>query len=214
MAVDPAATIVNVPELVNVCIVCDPLVVIVPPVELVETPSDPSVAYDMITIPLHPDHPLLPAYQPPPPQPVFAVQFCGDTPLSQPFHPPPVHPVHFVQFTVIPHHPHPAYTVADPDIELLVPFPPAHHVTLAALAQLLDAPHPPAPAELLQELNHVHQFHHWLHVPPVVVVAPHHPPPHHPFLPPHVPSRVPPPPHPVPVIEANTELFQFVPNQG
>ena len=40
----PLATIVNVPLVVKVCIVCPPLVVIVPPVELVDTPSLQSVA--------------------------------------------------------------------------------------------------------------------------------------------------------------------------
>lgn len=39
-----AATIVNVPDDVNVWIVCPPEVVIVPPVELVEIQSEPSVA--------------------------------------------------------------------------------------------------------------------------------------------------------------------------
>jgi len=38
------ATIVNVPLEVNVWIVCPPLVVIVPPVELADTQSLPSVA--------------------------------------------------------------------------------------------------------------------------------------------------------------------------
>ena len=52
------ATIVKVQELVNVCMVCPPLVVIVPPVELVDTPSLPSVAYDIITT-------QLPHVQPP-----------------------------------------------------------------------------------------------------------------------------------------------------
>jgi hypothetical protein len=38
------ATIVNVPDAVKACIVCPPDVVIIPPVELGEIPSEPSVA--------------------------------------------------------------------------------------------------------------------------------------------------------------------------
>ncbi len=57
------------------CIVCHPLVVIVPPVELVETPSLQSVAYEIITIPEpHAYHAAAPGREThPPPQPVFAV---------------------------------------------------------------------------------------------------------------------------------------------
>ena len=66
------ATIVNVPFAVNVCIVCHPLVVIVPPVEDVETPSDPLVAYEIITIPDHQAAQVV-LTEPPPPQPEFAV---------------------------------------------------------------------------------------------------------------------------------------------
>jgi hypothetical protein len=40
----PEATIVKVPELLKVWIVCPPDVVTEPPVEEVETPSDPLVA--------------------------------------------------------------------------------------------------------------------------------------------------------------------------
>lgn len=73
----------------NVCIVCHPLVVIVPPVELVDTPSDPSVAYDMITIPLQPFHQV--TYQSLAPQPQLPVLFAQLSQallcqLIQPFH--------------------------------------------------------------------------------------------------------------------------------
>ncbi len=46
-----ASTTVKVPLDVNVWIVFPPDVVIVPPVEESETPSEPSVAYEIITIP-------------------------------------------------------------------------------------------------------------------------------------------------------------------
>jgi len=95
------ATIVNVPLVVNVWIVCHPLVVIVPPVEEVDTPSLPSVAYEIITTqepPLAPVKFHCPAPQPPPP--VFAVPLVG-VPQVLPFHP---HPFH--QFPIVAPHTH------------------------------------------------------------------------------------------------------------
>jgi len=51
-AVEVDITAVNVPLDVNVCIVLLQEVVLVPPVEVALTQSLPSVAYDIITIPL------------------------------------------------------------------------------------------------------------------------------------------------------------------
>ena len=102
------ATIVNVQDVKKVCIVCPPLVVIVPPVELGDTPSEPSVAYEMTTTP---EPPLPPAPDPPPPphhHPVFAVPavpaFASQTP---PAPHPPVPPAPFVVNSDCPppHHP-------------------------------------------------------------------------------------------------------------
>ena len=62
-------TTVKVPSDVKVCIVFPPDVVTVPPVEDVETPSLPSVAYAMITTP-SPPFPLVTDLPPPPPPPV------------------------------------------------------------------------------------------------------------------------------------------------
>lgn len=53
---DKLDTIVNVPLVVNVWIVCHPFVVIVPPVELVDIKSLQSVAYDTTTTHAHPVH--------------------------------------------------------------------------------------------------------------------------------------------------------------
>ena len=142
----------NVPEEVNVCIVCPPEVVFVPPVELGETQSDPSVAYEIITIPLHQvhhthiaAHPAFEAHHHPP-HPVFAVPLLPlhDTEALPP--PPAPH---------VPAVPCPLYVLAPPphayvtelqDIEFAVPthpFPPAVLVPLDPTA--LAPPHPPLP---------------------------------------------------------------------
>lgn len=74
----------KVQDVKNVCIVCPPLVVIVHPVEEGDIQSEPLVAYDNITIPLHPVPPV--EFTPPPhPEPVFAV-------AGEPFHH--THPFH------------------------------------------------------------------------------------------------------------------------
>lgn len=99
----------NVPELVNVWIVCPPLVVIVHPVEVGDTPSEPFVAYDNITTP---EPPFPPAPDPPPPPqppPVFAVPAVPA--LARPTHhaqPHPEPPEPFVVNSLVPHPPHPA----------------------------------------------------------------------------------------------------------
>lgn len=100
---------VNVPLDVNVWIVCPPLVVIVQPVEEVDTPSLPFVAYEITTI-HDPPFPPAPDHHPPqPPHHVFAVPavpaFASHT------HPAPHHPVPPVPFVVnslVPHPPPPA----------------------------------------------------------------------------------------------------------
>lgn len=89
----------------NVWIVCPPLVVIVPPVEEVDTQSLQSVAYDIITIPLHPLHQGKELVEPHPPHHLFAVQFCAITVQYQ-FHPPQFHQAHQATHTSS-HHPPP-----------------------------------------------------------------------------------------------------------
>lgn len=138
------ATIVNVPEEVNVCIVCPPLVVIVPHVELVDIQSLQSVAYDTITIPLHQLYHAVEAAldAPPQPQPVFAVPALPfhtlyDSPLPQPHVPPNPLLVYQPQ-------PHPPYVTALHDIELEVPFHHAPALLAFATHHALHAPHPPA----------------------------------------------------------------------
>lgn len=66
----------NVPLVVNVWIVCHPLVVIVPPVEVGETQSLQSVAYEIITTQSQPLPPVA-LLLPPPPQPNQLVQLFG-----------------------------------------------------------------------------------------------------------------------------------------
>lgn len=60
----------------NVWIVCQPLVVIVPPVEVGETQSLPFVAYEIITTQSQPLPPVA-LLLPPPPQPNQFVQLFG-----------------------------------------------------------------------------------------------------------------------------------------
>lgn len=141
------ATIVKVQELVNVWIVCPPLVVIVPPVDVGETPSLPSVAYEIITTHFHPVHPIHQFQLPPHPPPSQSVQLEAVPLIIAPLPPQPVHPepaVHKVACT--PQPPHQAYVTAVQDILLLVPlpqFPPTldGFVTLHPALEL----HPPQP---------------------------------------------------------------------
>jgi hypothetical protein len=159
---------VNVPEEVNVCIVCPPEVVFVPPVELGETQSDPSVAYEIIIIPSLPSPPLYVVVSlrdlAPLPQLPYVVAFAPfqGLPLHQS---PPTH--------------HSAYVTAEPDIELDVqghfaPHPvdvPFHHTPLL---------HHPPPAPYLFENAHTGQsppaYHCQdvlLHPAPLLVGVPH-----------------------------------------
>ena len=81
----------NVPLVVKVWIVCHPLVVIVPPVDVGDTPSEPFVAYERITtpeppfnqaIPLHPHpHPQFPVLLPAVPHP-FVLLFHHTHPAA------------------------------------------------------------------------------------------------------------------------------------
>lgn len=109
---DVVRTAVKVPLEVNVCIVCQPLVVIVHPVDVGSTQSLPSVAYDIITIPLHhAHHPRddAPPPHPHPPHPVFTVPLVAGHQFNTVTQAPPPH-VHHVPATFpahIPHHPHP-----------------------------------------------------------------------------------------------------------
>ena len=120
---------VNVPLVVNVWMVCPPLVVIVQPVDVGETQSEPFVAYDMITIPEPQFHPFqFHPDPPPPPQPVFAVAFVPAHPAASPPLPPPPEPhVPFRSKYGVrlypPPPPPPAYVTDAPDIELAVPAP-------------------------------------------------------------------------------------------
>lgn len=73
----------------NVCIVCHPLVVIVPPVEEGDIQSLPFVAYEIITTQLQPVHQV--TYQSLAPQPQLPVLFAQLSQallcqLIQPFH--------------------------------------------------------------------------------------------------------------------------------
>lgn len=137
------ATIVNVPEAVKVCIVCPPTVVIVPPVEVVETQSLPLVAYETITTPEPETSPVVFTDAPDPP-PVLATPF-HPTPVAHPNQAPaPVPPVP----PVVPAAPPPAdpYMIAAQLIELLVPFGQAHPTfALTPLAPLAESLPPPAP---------------------------------------------------------------------
>lgn len=144
------ATIVNVPELVNVWIVCPPLVVIVPPVDAVETQSDQFVAYDIITIPLHPEYQAanhaLETH--PPPQPVFAVPALPFPVLYASQFPQP--PVHHNPLVVYPPPPPQQYVTDAPDMEFAVPFQPApqvHQPHAVPLAPTADEPHHPLVAD-------------------------------------------------------------------
>lgn len=84
----------------KVCIVCPPLVVIVPPVEEGDTPSLQSVAYEIITIPVQPaHHTCVPAAPPHPPHPLFAVPAVPAVVLHQ-FHPPSVPVPHISKYGV------------------------------------------------------------------------------------------------------------------
>lgn len=192
------ATIVNVPEVVNVWIVCQPLVVIVPPVDVGDTPSLPSVAYDIISKPLPP---LYPAAAPArdthqPPHPVFAVPTLPFQELyASPFPPQPVPHNHLAVYHPQPPH---EYVTDAPLIEFAVPFHQAHPVQPAAavpFAQTADAP--PQPLVALADAHHANpvpcdavdvpavpagQAHHPLHQFPQFIthaqIPPHHPQPH------------------------------------
>ena len=126
------------------CIVCHPLEVIVPPVELVETPSLPSVAYEMITIPEPPTSPVV-FTDAPDHHPVLAVPLVP-TPLTPqypaPHHPaPPPPPV-----APAPPPPPPPYVTDAPLMELAVPAHPAAPTLYDIPApQLAESPAPPAP---------------------------------------------------------------------
>lgn len=137
----------NVPEVVNVWIVCPPLVVIVQPVELVETQSDQSVAYDIITTHFHQVHPV-PQFQLPPHHPPSqSVPFDAVPDIIAQLPPHQVQPVPAVhQVIYTPHPPQPAYVTADPDMLLLVPLPQFHPVDdgLVTLHPALEL-HPPQP---------------------------------------------------------------------
>lgn len=137
-------TIVNIQEDVNVCIVCHPLVVIVPPVDVLDTPSDPSVAYEIITT-HEPPVPHEPDPQPPqPPQPVFAVHAVHAVVNHEPPQPP--QPVPHDPFDVNSDSPPPqppAYVIALPDIEFVVPAPPLpEFVENCQSCHTAQAPHP------------------------------------------------------------------------
>jgi hypothetical protein len=118
--------------------------VIVPPVELVEIPSDQSVAYEIITIQLHHTSQVVFTDAPEPHQ-VFAVPLVP-TPVAHPnpapHHPaPPAPPVTPAE---PPHH-HP-YVTDVQDIELAVPAHPDAPVLYDIPAhQLAESHAPPAP---------------------------------------------------------------------
>jgi len=81
-------TIVNVPLDVNVWIVCPPLVVIVPQVEVFDTQSLQFVAYDIITTQLQPGADALTVYIPHhPPQPRLAGGVGAGVQFIQPVQP-------------------------------------------------------------------------------------------------------------------------------
>ena len=138
------ATIVNVPLVVNVCIVYHPLVVIVPPVEVGDTQSLQSVLYAIITTQFQPLPPVA-LLLPPPPQPNQLVQLFGvPDETAVPPHPVPTHCTQGLSHA--PHHP-PPYSIEVQDIELNVPTQPLPpHTALLALEPFHQVPpHPPHP---------------------------------------------------------------------
>lgn len=184
------ATIVKVHELVNVWIVCPQIVVIVPPVEVGDTPSEPSVAYETITTPLHPTSPVV-FTDAPDHHPVLAVPLVP-TPVTPqypaPHHPaPPAPPV----TPADPPHHHPYVTDA-PDIELAVPAHPAAPILYDIPAhQFAESPAPPAPpvVDVHPEKLPLQLFHHFVVVPENTVA--------------HF--------HQIPVSQLNVESCQFAP---
>lgn len=107
----------KVQDVKKVCMVCPPLVVIVPPVEDGEIQSDPFVAYETITTPLPHFGVDLKDVAPPPPQPSQSVHPVPFTEFVAPLPQPPVpHAQGFANSE--PHPPHP-YTTADQLIELV-----------------------------------------------------------------------------------------------
>lgn len=164
----------NVPPDVKVWIVCQPLVVIVHPVDEVLTPSLPSVAYEIITIPLHhaPPHKEDAPHQPHPPHPpVFAVPLDAGHPFNTvtPLPPHPVHHVHATFHAHIPPHPHPPYVTEAPDIEYADPLPQLPPFVELHAVPVAHAPHPPHP-----QVSAVHDHAHQLFHPVVQVPAVHH----------------------------------------
>lgn len=151
-------TIVKVQEDVNVCIVCPPLVVIVPPVELGEIQSEPLVAYEIIIIPLQPVPHQFKLFHHPHHPPKFAVPLLQTQVLLQ-FHHHPVHQVQADQNQLNIHHPpHPAYVIDAPDIEFAVPF---HQFHPAVSIHQVPFPAAPPPPEAHQnQAVALHPFHH------------------------------------------------------
>lgn len=185
------ATIVNVPEVVNVCIVCPPDVVIVPPVDVLETPSEPSVAYEIITIP-EPHTSQVVLTDAPEPHPVFAVPFVPTQEMAHQYPPPPQPPQPAPPVTPAAPQPPPPYVTDVPLIELDVPTPPAAPVLYDIPAhQFAESPAPPAPpvVDVPPEKLELPLSHHFEVVPENTVA--------------HFP--------PVPVRDENTESAQFAP---
>jgi hypothetical protein len=154
-----AATIVNVPLVVNVCIVCPPLVVFVPHVEDGETQSDQSVAYEIITIQSEPAHQALfhHAHQP---EPVFAVALLPV--VAHAFHHPQLHHAHCNHHHNAVHHPHQAYVTEEPLIEEAVPLHHAHQFGVGPEPVHHDEEDPPPHHQELL-IHDINQSHHEFH---------------------------------------------------
>lgn len=135
-------TTVKVPFDVNVWMVWPPEVVMIPPVEVFDTPSEPSVAYENIATPFPPVPADAPPFEvPPPPPPRPSVPFPA--PPDAPFPPPPVPPEPPPPSPPPP--PPPAYVTEEPEIEFAVPFPPATPVNPPPFEPFAPAPPPPPP---------------------------------------------------------------------
>lgn len=130
----------------NVWIVYAPDVVTVPPVDDVDTPSLPSVLYEMITTPSHHFHDALAQYDPPPhPHNPFVPATQAPAHCAQfPHHPD--HQVPLVTDPAPPHHPQ--YVTDVPDILFAVPLPPfVPTVFVVIFHPAVEEPHHPAPQE-------------------------------------------------------------------
>lgn len=168
----------------NVWIVYAPLVVIVPHVDDVDTPSLPSVLYAIITTQFPHFHDAFAPYAPQPPAPSQSVPA---THAQAPCAPLPHHHVPPLPLVTEPAPPPPQQYVTDVHvISFEVPLPPfVPTVFVEIFPPAVELPHQPAAHASYEALHELPPLLHWLPVPQFQVYVPQ--PQHHQF--PHAPPE-------------------------